>query len=128
MKKLLLLIALMLGLVLSMLFGEYFFVLLYGEEIIPYVHYFNVLVIGIVLYSLGMCGITVMITKEQGRAAAILSIIALVISITLFAFTIPYSGINGASYDLLLAYGIFGLLISLGVLLIPLKNTMIFTK
>ena len=113
------------GLALSMLLGEYFFVLLYGDEIIPYVHYFNVLVIGIILYSLGMCGITVMITKEQGRAAAILSIIALIVSIVIFVFTIPYSGMNGASYGLLLAYGIFGLLISLGVLLIPLKNMVI---
>lgn len=112
-----------LGLMLSVLFGKYFFVLLYGDEIISYVHYFNILVIGIVLYSLGMCGITVMITKEQGRAAAILSVIALAISVVLFAITIPYSGMDGASYSLLLAYGIFGLLISLGVLLIPLKNT-----
>lgn len=110
-----------LGLLISMLFGEYFFVLLYGDEIIPYVHYFNILIIGIILYSLGMCGITVMITKEQGRAAAILSIISLVVSVVLFAFTIPYSGMDGASYGLLLAYGMFGLLISLGVLLIPLK-------
>lgn len=114
-----------LGLVLSVFFGKYFFILLYGDEIIPYVHYFNILVIGIVLYSLGMCGITVMITKEQGRAAAILSVIALVISTFLFAFTIPYSGIDGASYGLLLAYGIFGLLISLGVLFIPLKKTIV---
>jgi len=109
----------------SALFGEYFFILLYGDEIIPHVHYFNVLMIGIVVYSMGMCGITVMITKEQGREAAILSVLALFISILVFAFTIPYSGMDGASYGLLLAYVIFGLLISLGVLLIPLKNAVV---
>lgn len=107
--------------------AEYVFRGLYGEQIVPYVHYFNVLLIGITLYSVGMCGITVLMTKEQGRAAAILSIIAMFVSIPVFLYAIPINGMDGATYGLTAVYGLFGLLISLGVLMIPMDRSN-FTK
>lgn len=100
--------------------AEYAFRWLYGEQIVPYVHYFCMLLAGITLYSVGMCGITVLMTKEQGRAAAILSIIAMIVSVPVFLYAIPAYGMDGAVYSLTAVYSQFGLLISLGVVLIPL--------
>ena len=106
----------------SYLLGGPVFEMLYGDDIVPYAKYFKVLVFGIVLYSIGMCGIIVLITKEQGRAAGIASVIALFIGAAIFAWAIPEYGMEGAVYGLTAAYGIFGLLISLCVLLIPLSK------
>lgn len=106
----------------SVVGAEFAFTLLYGNQILPYIHYFNVLLVGITLYSVGMVGITVLMTKEQGRAAAIISIFVLIISIPVFIFSISEYGMDGASYGLAAVYCIFGILISLGVLFLPLQD------
>ena len=106
----------------SYLLGGPVFEMLYGDNIAPYTKYFKVLIFGIILYSIGMCGITVMMTKEHGRQAGIASVIALIIGATIFAWAIPEYGMEGAVYGLMAAYGVFGLLISLCVLLIPLSK------
>lgn len=108
--------------VISTLGAEYAFTMLYGDQIRPYVHYFNILIMGITFYSVGMIGITVLMTKEQGRAAAIISLFVLFISVPIFISLISEYGISGASYGLVLVYGIFGFLISLGVLHLPLTH------
>ena len=99
------------------------FEMIYGEEIVPYVKYFNALIVGIIFYSIGMWGVTVLITKEQGRVAAILSAISLAISAVVFPVAIYGYGMAGAAYGLAAMYGVFGLIISLCVLFLPLNKT-----
>ena len=106
----------------SLLLAEFFFTLLYGEGIAPYVHYFHIMVIGISIFSIGLCGITVLITKDQGKEAAIYSVIALAISMGIFSLTIPLYGMNAATYGLLASYSIFSILITLSVWFKPLKT------
>jgi len=106
----------------SYLLGGPVFEMLYGDDIAPYTKYFKVMIFGIILYSIGMCGITVLMTKEQGRPAGIASVIALIIATVIFAWAIPEYGMEGAVYGLTAAYGIFGLLVSLCVLMIPLSK------
>ncbi|MCL2143084.1 MAG: oligosaccharide flippase family protein [Methanomassiliicoccaceae archaeon] len=106
--------------VLSYVAAGYLFEAVYGDDIVPYVGYFNVMIIGITFYSIGMWGITVLITKNQGRAAAIASALSLAAALVIFIVAIPGYGISGATYGLMAAYGIFGLLISLFVLFLPL--------
>ncbi|AGI47117.1 hypothetical protein TALC_00102 [Thermoplasmatales archaeon BRNA1] len=105
----------------SVLFAEPVFVLLYGSEISSYVDYFNILIVGIFFYSLGICGITVLIAKEQGRAAGYSAIVSLIASIAIFFMLIPEHGIDGATWGLFLAYGLFGILITACIYLIPLR-------
>ena len=95
----------------------------YGPDIAPYVRYFDILIVGIIFYSIGIWGITVLITKEQGMAAAAASLVALVISFVIFSILIPVYGISGATYGLMTSYGIFGLFVSLCVLFLPLDGT-----
>ena len=111
-----------LGYLLSRVAAGPLFEMIYGEDIVPYVGYFSVLVVGITFYSVGMWGITVLITKEQGTAAAAASLASLAIGLAIFLIVIPEYGISGATYGLMSAYGIFGLLISLCVLLLPLRK------
>lgn len=106
----------------SRLFGGFAFEMLYGEDIVPYVRYFDILIVGIILYSIGMCGITVLITKEQGRPAAISSLLSLAVSAAIFILIIPEYGIDGASYGLVAAYGIFCFAVSLCVYMLPLTG------
>ena len=108
--------------IVSRLAGGYAFETIYGADIVPYVHYFSVLMIGITLYSVGMWGITVLITKDQGKAAAAASVISLAIGAAIFFIAVPGHHMDGAVYGLTAAYGIFGLLISLCVLLLHLKR------
>lgn len=95
---------------------------IYGHEIVPYVGYFEILMVGVVFFSIGMWGTTVLITKEQGKAAAMASMVSIAISAVIFFTVIPEHGISGATYGLLAAYGIFGLIISLCVLFLPLSK------
>jgi len=108
------------GYVVSRIAAVPVFEMIYGDVIAPYAGYFSVLIVGITLYSIGMWGITVLITKEQGKAAAIASAISLAIAVVIFAYSIPGHGISGAVYGLMAAYAVFGALISLCVLLLPL--------
>jgi len=100
----------------------YVFEMVYGDDIVPYVGYFDILIIGITFYSIGTCGVTVLITKNQGRAAAVMSFASVISSFILFFILIPKFGIEGATYGLVAAYGIFGLLISLCVMFLPLNS------
>ncbi|MDR2866977.1 MAG: hypothetical protein LBV13_06240 [Methanomassiliicoccaceae archaeon] len=111
------------GYVLSRLAAGTLFELAYGDEIVPYVRYFDILIFGISLYSIGMWGITVLITKEQWKAAASASAASLAIALIVFLIAIPEYGMHGATYGLLVAYAVFGTIISLCVLLIPLRGT-----
>ena len=110
-------------LIVCKLLAPWFFGTIYGDEILEYMDCFYVLVIGIVLYTVGTLGTTVLITKEQGRAAAIASLIALFIGLAAFLLIIPSQGIMGASVSLMAVYGLFGLLISICVYSLPLKFT-----
>jgi O-antigen/teichoic acid export membrane protein len=98
------------------------FEMVYGSDISPYTRYFEIIIIGITLYSIGAWGITVLITKEQGRIAAIASAISLAAAVAIFLFAVPRYHFDGASYGLVAAYGIFALMVSLFVLLIPLTR------
>ncbi|MDR0777956.1 MAG: oligosaccharide flippase family protein [Methanomassiliicoccaceae archaeon] len=100
----------------------------YGDEIAPYVRFFDILIVGIIFYSIGMWGTTVLITKDQGMAAAIAAAVSLAISFMIFFVAIPSSGMGGAAYGLIGAYGIFGLLISLCVLFLPLSDATMMEK
>ena len=108
--------------VISVLFAGPVFELLYGSSISAYVDYFNILIVGIFLYSAGICGITVLITKKQGYAACISSAAALVMSIIIFLMWIPSNGMEGATWGLFASYGLFGLFITLCIYLIPLNG------
>ena len=106
----------------SILFAEPVFVMIYGEDIGAYVKYFHLLVVGIFFYSVGICGITVLITKNQGHIAGVASVITMLFSVILFVSWIPSGGMDGATWGLMWAYGAFGALVSLCVYLIPLKQ------
>ena len=101
------------------------FGMVYGgdSEITHYTQYFGIIILGITLYSMGAWGITVLITKEQGRAAAIASAISLAAAIAIFLFAVPRYHFDGASYGLVAAYGIFAIIVSLFVLFIPLSSS-----
>ena len=103
-------------LIVSILAADYVFKLLYGDRIVPYTHYFNYLIVGIVIYSIGMCGILVLITKNQGKEAAISTILALIISAIIFMVSIPAYGIDAATFGLIGSYGVFCLFVSICVL------------
>lgn len=111
-------------LIVCRLLAPWFFGTIYGDSILEYMDCFYVLVIGIILYTAGTLGTTVLITKEQGRAAAIASLIALAIGAAVFLAVIPSHGMMGASLSLMSVYGLFGLLISVCVYLIPLKKSL----
>lgn len=103
----------------SLLSAEFFYRLLYGDEIVEYVPYFHILIIGIVAFSIGMCGLTVLLTKKQELFSAWLSLISLFASFIIFMLTIPTHGLDGATYGLLASYLIFALVVVGGVLLKP---------
>lgn len=111
------------SLVVSILCAKFFFVLLYGEYIVEYIGYFHVMIVGIIFYSIGVCGTTVLVTKDQGKEAAILAFCALALSIVLMGLIIPSDGFRGATYSLLAAYVLFALFISAGVLFRKLNPT-----
>lgn len=108
--------------VVSVLLSGKVFVSLYGETIEPYAPYFSILIVGIFFYSIGMCGITVLITKKQGKIAGVASFSAMMVSLIVFFAMIPSGGIGGATWGLTYAYGIFGLLVSCCVYLVPLEK------
>jgi len=111
------------GYILSHFAAEPLFEMIYGDDIVPYVWSFKVIVMGITFYSVGMWGITVLITKEQGRCAAIASAISLAIALAIFITIIPKYHFDGAVFALVVAYGIFGIIVSLFVLIVPLRGT-----
>lgn len=107
--------------IISVLVAGPIFELIYGPSITPYVDYFNILIVGIFLYTAGICGITILITKNQGLAAGLSSAIALICSIFIFLSWIPSSGMDGATWGLVTSYGIFGALITACVYLLPIR-------
>lgn len=98
------------------------FEFIYGEDIVPYVDYFNILIVGIFLYTAGICGITILITKNQGFAAGLASVISLLCSIVILFLWISSGGMDGATWGLMASYGVFGFLITACIYLIPLKS------
>lgn len=111
------------ALVACMTLAPWFFGMLYGDEIIQYMDCFYILVVGIVFYTIGTVGTTVLITKNQGRSTAMASLTALAIGTALFLIIIPTRGIIGASLTLMAAYGLYGLIISLCVYILPTLKT-----
>lgn len=107
---------------LSIVLQEFVFVLVYGEEIRPYADLFARLVFGITLYSIGTVGSTVLLTMNRGQSAAISAIIALLIGIVLCFVLIDSSGIDGAANALTISYTLFGILVSICVLLQRPRN------
>jgi len=98
-----------LGFVISFVSSNLIFELIYGSEISPYTHFFDILIIGIFAYSIGICSITILITKDQGKIAGFSATISCIISTVIFLVTIPNEGMDGAVWGLLAAYIIFGL-------------------
>ena len=111
------------ALIACMILAPWFFGMLYGDEIVQYMNCFYILVIGIVFYTIGTVGTTVLITKNQGRSTAVTSLAALAIGAVLFLTIIPTHGIMGASLTLMAAYGLYGLIISLCVYILPTLKT-----
>ncbi len=109
--------------VLSVLLAGPVFEAVYGEEIVPYVGYFNVLIVGIFLYSAGILGTTVLITKDQGRYGGLSAVVSLVAAAAILVWWIPSGGMEAATWGLFASYGIFGILISLCVYIIPLDTS-----
>lgn len=112
----------LLALIISLLFAKMSFNLIYGNELDDYIDYFHILVIGVVFYSIGLCGTSVLITKNQGRLSAYTTAIVLLLSAIIFIAMIPSEGLYGASYGLLYAYFIYGIMISVCVYIAPLNS------
>lgn len=108
--------------ILSLLLQDWVFGTFYGEEMEPYSQYFALLMLGITAYTVGTIGTTVLITKNQGPYAAAASFAALLISIPLFLTMIPGSGVEGASWALVVSYFVFGLLVAMCVYLVPVSK------
>ena len=104
----------------SYLLAEPVFVLIYGQGIQEYVYLFNIMIVGVFLYSIGALGITVMTTKNQKRAAGVTTTAVFLISLAIFMILIPRYGIDGATWSLLVSYAVFAAAVSAAVYLIPL--------
>ena len=110
------------GYVVCELFAPFLFGLIYGGEIVQYTYHFSILTVGIFIYSIGMCGITTLITKDQGISAGVGSLLSLPVSIVIFLILIPEYGMDGATWGLLASYSAFAIIVSLFVYLKPLKT------
>lgn len=106
---------------LSLFLQNWIFGIIYGEEMAIYSKYFAYLLFGVTLYTVGTLGTTTLITKNQGWLAAPLSFISFIIGLISCLITIPNSGIEGATFSLILAYASFGVLIAGCVYFVPLK-------
>ena len=111
--------------IVCLLLQEPIFVLLYGEEIRDYTGYFVVMVVAITLFCAGSVSTTILITKKQGKSAAYASMASLVFSLIISYCMISDDGFRGASYSLLLSFFLFGLLLSLCVIILPMKGEII---
>ncbi len=98
------------------------FCTLYGDEIAPYTYLFAYLILGITAYSIGTIGTTVLITKKQGKEAAVASILSLIIAAVISIPIIQKYDILGATASLMIAYVLFGLLISICVYFVPISK------
>jgi len=110
------------GYIVSVFAAGPLFEMIYGDDIAPYTQYFKFIIIAITFYSVGAWGITVLITKEQGKAAAVASAASLAAAVAIFLYAVPRYHMDGATYGLVAAFGIFGIIVSLFVLFIPLSR------
>lgn len=108
--------------IISRFAAGYLFEAVYGQEIVQYVHYFSTLIAAITFYSVGMWSINVLITKQQGKAAAAAALLSLAISFVFFLTMIPKHGIGGATYSLTIACAVFGAIMFLCVFFLPLNK------
>lgn len=112
----------LIAMIISFLFAKISFNLIYNDDLDDYIDYFHILVLGVIFYSIGLCGTSVLITKNQGPLSAYTTAIVLIVSIIIFVIMIPADGLYGATYGLLYAYFIYAVAISLCVYIAPLKN------
>ena len=105
--------------VLSMFFAQPIFELMYGSVITPYVYSFNVLLLGNIFYSIGLCGIIILVTKKQQIAAAYCSTISLVCGILVQWSLISTYGFEGAILSVVLSYLLFAIIVNVVVLTKP---------
>ena len=80
---------------------------------------FNVLLLGNIFYSIGLCGIIILVTKKQQIAAAYCSTISLVCGILVQWSLISTYGFEGAILSVVLSYLLFAIIVNVVVLTKP---------
>ena len=116
---------LLLGIILlaiSLIAAGTVFGLIYGDELSDHILNFHILLLSMTFFSIGACGNTVLITKNQGKLSAYATFVVLLVSIVIFFAIIPSQGILGASYSLLAATIIFAAISSFCVYAVPLTE------
>lgn len=78
--------------------------LTYTSSIIPYVHYLYPLIIATVIYALGMCGNSILISMKKNKEVTIFSGISLIVCILIANPLIQHFGINGTILTMGISY------------------------
>ena len=82
---------------------------IYGEELADYTKYFSTLIIGITVYTVGVCSTTLLVIRGKSKYAVAMAFMALAVSLLVSPVMISDSGIEGATYSVVIAYAVFGL-------------------
>lgn len=84
--------------------GQPIMSLIYTSSIVPYVHYLYPLIIATVIYALGMCGNSILISMKKNREVAVFSGVSLIVCILTANPLIQRFGINGTILTMGLSY------------------------
>lgn len=84
--------------------GQPIMSLIYTSSIIPYVHYLYPLIIATVIYALGMCGNSILISMKKNKEVTIFSGISLIVCILIANPLIQHFGINGTILTMGISY------------------------
>ena len=95
--------------VVSLLLADPVFRLIYGDEMTGYTKYFSVLLIGITIYTVGICSTTLLVIRGKSKYTVAMAFMALAVSLLVSPVMISDSGIEGATYSVVIAYAVFGL-------------------
>ena len=84
--------------------GQPIMSLIYTSSIIPYVHYLYPLIIATVIYALGMCGNSILISMKKNKEVTIFSGMSLIVCILIANPLIQRFGINGTILTMGISY------------------------
>ena len=84
--------------------GQPIMSLIYTPSITPYVHYLYPLIVATVIYALGMCGNSILISMKKNKEVAIFSGISLIVCILIADPLIQHFGINGTILTMGISY------------------------
>ncbi len=87
-----------------LLLGKWFMALVYGEDIIPYVHYMYPLVFTTALYAITMCNTNALIAQRSNMIVWISSALSCVITLVCCFTLVRIKGIEGLIATLAIAY------------------------